>query len=235
MPIDRVRDVAKAVAKALRRNCVDSMAASTRALVSGFTRRVPLSTWETVLTDTPATRATSAMVPIRSPPSPSRRRYSLSRSGPESPTASQPMQVNAQGVTAPFAMNSRSRFERCTASSGWPATGLNPLTSGIVYLVALPCTGVARDLRWLGDPSHWYMTPTSSTIRQRSPNASIWRSSPRRGANARAPAYSARLERFVPGPLESRDVAADLGPRQRRRIQQYQRPCGLRRARTGHR
>jgi hypothetical protein len=39
-----------------------SIAASTAATVSGLTRRVLLTTWDTVVTDTPAAFATSAMV-----------------------------------------------------------------------------------------------------------------------------------------------------------------------------
>jgi len=38
------------------------MAACTRATVFSLTRRVPFSTWETVVVDTPAALATSAIV-----------------------------------------------------------------------------------------------------------------------------------------------------------------------------
>ena len=49
-------------APACGRNCSSSIACSTRRRVSGEIGRAPLSTYDTVLRDTPARRATSAMV-----------------------------------------------------------------------------------------------------------------------------------------------------------------------------
>src|SRR5450432_2018227 len=68
MPTERVEAVLRARATMLGLKPTESITFCTARAVAGATRRVPLTTCETVETETPASRATSAMVAANAPP-----------------------------------------------------------------------------------------------------------------------------------------------------------------------